>query len=93
MKDPMTYIERFAYRHPNFGVKRLMLYVSIANVAFWLLGMVNPVLLSYMSFDAALVLRGQVWRVFTFMLYPPSTGVWAFIAFYFYYWIGNTLEQ
>lgn len=93
MKDPMRAIERFAYKHPNFGVKRLMLYLTIGNVALWLVGMVNPVLLSYMSFDAALVLRGQIWRLFTFMLYPPSTGMWAFIAFYFYYWIGNTLEQ
>ena len=59
MKDPMTYIERFCYRHPNFGVKKLMLYVTAANVAFWLLGAINPVLLSYLSFDAAAILRGQ----------------------------------
>ena len=91
--DPMTYIERFCYRHPNFGIKRLMLYISLANVAFWLVGAVNPVLLSYLRFDAEAVLRGQIWRVFTFMLYPPSTGVLAFIAFYFYYWMGSTLEQ
>ena len=93
MKDPMTYIERFCYRHPNFGVKKLMLYVTAANVAFWLLGAINPVLLSYLSFDAAAILRGQVWRLVSFALYPPSTGLLAFIAFYFYYWIGSTLEQ
>lgn len=93
MKDPMTYIERFCYKHPNFGVKNLMKYVCIANVAFWLLGAVNPVLLSYLRFDPALVLRGQIWRIITFALYPPSTGLLAFIAFYFYYWIGSTLEQ
>lgn len=93
MKDPMNYIERFCYNHPNFGVKNLMLYISIANVAFWLLGAVNPVLLSYLSFDPAMILKGQVWRLVTFMLYPPSTGLLAFIVFYFYYWIGSTLEQ
>ena len=93
MKDPMIYIERFCRKHPNFGIPRLMMYVSIANVVFWLLGAVNPVLLSYLAFDPALVLRGQVWRLVTFALYPPSTGLLAFIAFYFYYWIGSTLEQ
>ena len=93
MKDPMVYIDRFCRKHPNFGIPRLMLYVSIANVAFWLLGAVNPVLLSYLRFDPYLVLHGQVWRIVTFALYPPSTGMLAFIAFYFYYWIGSTLEQ
>ncbi|MBR6906029.1 MAG: hypothetical protein IKN33_03655, partial [Selenomonadaceae bacterium] len=93
MKDPITYIDRFCMKHPQFGISHLMKYVCIANVAFWLLGAVNPVLLGYLRFDPYLVLHGQIWRVVTFALYPPSTGMLAFIAVYFYYWIGTTLEQ
>lgn len=93
MKDPMRYIERFCYKHPHFGVRNLMLYITIANVGFWLLGALNPMFLSYLAFDPALILRGQVWRLVSFILYPPSTGLLAFIVFYFYYWIGSTLEQ
>ena len=93
MKDPMTYIERFCRKHPNFGIPRLMMYVSIANVAFWLLGLVNPVLINYLSFDPYLVLHGQVWRIISFAMIPPSDGMLAIIAIYFYYWIGSTLEQ
>ncbi len=58
MKDPMIYIERFCAKHPDFGIRNLMKYVAIANAAFWLLGAVNPVLLGYLSFDPALILRG-----------------------------------
>ena len=93
MKDPMRLIDRFCYRHPNFGIPNLMRYLTIANVFFWILGSVNTVLMSYLSFDAALILHGQVWRLFTFMLYPPSAGLLAFLVFYFYYWMGSTLEQ
>lgn len=93
MRNPMNRIERFCYDHPNFGIRNLMMYVSIANVAFWVLGAINRPFLSYLSFDPAAILHGQVWRLVTFMLYPPSTGLLAFIAFYFYYWIGSTLEQ
>ena len=93
MRDPMTYIERFCRKHPDFGVRDLMKYVAIANAAFWILGAVNPVLASYLTFDPALVLRGQIWRVITFALCPPSTGLLAFVAIYFYYWIGSTLER
>ena len=93
MKDPMYYIERFCYKHPHFGIRNLMLYITAANVGFWILGVSNATLLSYLSFNPALILRGQVWRLVTFVLYPPSTGLLAFGVFYFYYWIGSTLEQ
>ena len=89
----MRLIDRFCYNHPNFGVPNLMRYLTIANVAFWILGAANSTLLSYLSFDAALILRGQVWRLVTFMLYPPSMGMLAFLVFYFYYWMGSTLER
>ena len=93
MKDPRSYIERFCARHPNFGIPRLMLYVAVGNAAFWLLGVVNTHILPYLVFDPYLVLHGQVWRLISFALYPPSTGMLALIAIYFYYWIGTTLER
>jgi len=89
----MRLVDRFCYQHPNFGIPNLMRYLTVANVVFWILGVANTTLLSYLSFDAALILRGQVWRLFTFMLYPPSTGMLAFLVFYFYYWMGSTLER
>ena len=93
MKDPRREIEKFCRRHPDFGIPNLMRYIVIANVVFWLLGAVNPVLMSYLLFNPALILRGQVWRLVSFVFFPPSTGILAFIAFYFYYWIGSTLEN
>lgn len=93
MKDPRSKIEEFCRKHPGFGIPNLMRYIVIANVVFWIMGAINPVLMNYMLFNPALILRGQIWRLISFVFIPPSTGVLAFIAFYFYYWIGSTLEQ
>ena len=93
MKGPMNAIHRFCYKHPNFGLRNLMKYICIANVAFWLLGAVNGVLASYLYFDPSMILHGQVWRLITFALCPPSFSLLALVAIYFYYWIGSTLEQ
>ena len=41
MKNPRNSIERFCAQHPNFGIPNLIKYVTIANVAFWLLGAIN----------------------------------------------------
>lgn len=86
-------IDRFCLKHPRFGVPNLMLYVVIGNVVAWLFSIVAPGLLSYLVFSPYHILHGQIWRLVTFMIYPVSTGWLALIAFYFYYFIGKTMES
>ncbi len=85
----------FCYKHPRFGVPNLMLYVVIANVIIWLFSMMDSTntLINLIAFSPAHILKGQVWRLFTFALVPNSTGLLALIFFYFYYFIGKTLED
>lgn len=93
MKKIRNAVDAFCRKHPYFGLENLMKYLMIANIALWLLNAVNPVILRYMSFNPYYIFRGQIWRLISFVFIPPSTGVLAFIAFYFYYWIGTTLER
>ena len=86
-------IDEFCRKHPNFGIPNLMKYITIANVVLWLFSMVNTRILSYTTFNPYLILHGQVWRIVSFIFYPPSTGFLAVIAFYLYYFIGSTLER
>ncbi len=86
-------IDAFCARNPHFGIPNLMRYIVIANVVFWLMGAVNKTFIYYITFNPALILQGQVWRLISFVFYPPSMSLIAFIAFYFYYWIGSTLER
>ena len=87
------WIELFCRKHPYFGIPNLMKYITIANAVLWLLNAVNSRILPYMVFSPYWILRGQVWRLISFIFIPPSTGILAFIAFYFYYFLGSTLEQ
>lgn len=89
----MKFINRFCMKHPNFGVRNIMLYITIGNVAFWILSMIAPGMMRYFTFAPERILHGEIWRLFTFIIYPPTTDWLAFIAFYFYYWIGSTLER
>ena len=95
MKSFMQRIDRFCITHPRFGVSNLMLYVVIGNAAVFLFSLMDTtgLLLSYLAFSPALILRGQVWRLVTFALIPNSSGVWTLIFLYFYYYLGNTLER
>lgn len=88
-------IELFCYKHPNFGISNLMLYIVIGNVVIWLFSMMDTtnLLVSLLQFSPAMILKGQIWRLITFAFIPSGAGVLALIMFYFYYFIGNTLER
>ena len=95
MKKFVNAVDRFCYRHPRFGIPNLMLYVVIANAIIWVFGLMDRsgTLISALSFSPYDIMRGQVWRLVTFALIPNSTGFLALIAFYFYYFIGSTIER
>ena len=97
MKSLMKKIDIFCYKHPRFGIRNLMLYVVVGAAIVWLFNLLTMYssvnILSYLYFSPYLILRGQVWRLLTFIIIPPSTGILTLVAFYFYYFIGRTLEQ
>lgn len=48
----------------------------------------------FLSLDAQAILHGQIWRIVTFMIYPPGGGIFgSLISMYLYYMVGNTLER
>ena len=98
MKSLMNRIDRFCYLHPRFGIPNLMLYVVIGNAIVWVFSLISTAsggfdILNALYFSPYHILHGEVWRLVTFIIYPNSTGFLALIAFYFYYFIGHTLEQ
>lgn len=95
MRSFMSWVDRFAIRHPRFGISNLMLYVVIGNGVVWLFSLMDStgMLMSFLAFSPALILRGQIWRLLTFALIPNSTGILTLIFLYFYYFIGGTLER
>ena len=95
MKAIRRKIERFCYRHPRFGIARLMLIIVIASAAFYLLYSMDTTrtLLNLLSFDPYFILRGQLWRLVTWLFLPVFGGLFGtVISLYFYYFIGSTLE-
>ena len=95
MKKLNKRIDMFCYRHPRFGVPNLMLYIVIMSLAVWLLSIMDPskTLMSFFVFSPERILKGEVWRIVSFIFVPQSLSFWELLFFYFYYWIGNVLEK
>lgn len=91
----MSFIDKLERKFGRFAVNNLMLYMIIFYAFGFLLEMTNPgFYYTYLALDAAAILHGQVWRLITFLLAPPSYNVlWLVLLSFIYYSLGRTLEQ
>ena len=96
MKKLCEAVDRFCARHPRFGISNLMRYIVIGTAAVFLLQMFTTDLsaLNFLYFDLKSLLRGEIWRIVTFLFVPNTNRPFMLlIELYFYYWIGSTLER
>ena len=98
MKKIYDAVERFCARHPRFGIPNLMRYIVIGNALVYVLSLLSrnadAAALDFLSFNLSGLLRGEVWRLVSFVFVPGYGSPFALIiALYFYYWIGSTLER
>ena len=92
----MKFIDKLERKFGRFGIPNLTIYMIVCYVIGYALMIVNPGILNWLSLEPAYILRGQVWRLVTWVLYPPSTsGVlcYAIAVLFFYYPIGTSLER
>lgn len=71
-----------------------MRYIVGANAVIYVLSLfAGGGTLNFLCLDAASVLHGEIWRVFTYVLIPTSDSIWLIISLVFYYWLGESLER
>jgi hypothetical protein len=73
-----------------------MLIIIIGNAAVYLFSLMDTTgsFLSYLYLSPNLILKGQVWRLLTFIFVPQGSSLLFTLLFlYFYYFIGNALER
>lgn len=89
-------IRRFAIEGLMKAITICMLIVFAAD---FLLMMYSdgqlPSINYYLTFNRALIFKGQVWRVLSFIIaYPASSNVFlTLISLYFFYWTGSAVES
>ena len=88
-------IDRFCALHPRLAIPGLMRYIVGANAVIYLFSLFDRsgMLLYFLCMAPASVLRGELWRVVTYVLIPTSDSFWLIISLFFYYWLGDALER
>ena len=91
----LTFYQKLERRFGKYAVPNLMKYICVIYVVGYLIQMFNPLLyFYYLDLDAEAILHGHIWRIITFIFYPPSTSfLWMIVALFVYYSLGMTLER
>lgn len=88
-------MSKFERKFGKYAIKNLSLILIMCYAAGYLINMVNSSFLGYLTLNPYEILRGQVWRLVTWIIVPPDTSnlFFVLIMLYFYYSIGTTLER
>ena len=88
--------ERFCYQNRTKGIPNLMLYITLGSAIVYLLSMFDQsyTLYQILCFDRALILKGQIWRLFSYIfLYDAGHILVTAIVLFCYYTLGRAMEN
>ena len=95
MKELRRRFNIFCFRNKDKGIPNLMLYIILGSGLVYLMTNLGyDQLYTLLCFDRAAILRGQVWRLFTFAFAMQSSNVFlTLILLYCYYSLGRAVES
>ena len=96
MKKLRSRFDRFCFRHRDKGIPNLMMYIALGSAIVYLLGLIDQsnTLYYLLCFDRASILRGQIWRLFTYALtFDAGNIFYTAIGLLCYYSLGQAIEN
>ena len=90
--------DTFCFRNRSKGIPNLMLYISLGSALVYVMGLIDQsdTLYYWLCFDRALILQGQVWRLFSYALtygYGSYSPLLVAISLLCYYSLGRAMEN
>lgn len=90
----MKFLQKMERKYGRYAIHNLSLYIIIGYVIGYIIESAAPSVYSMITLNPYLILHGQVWRIITWVIAPPSSlSIFTIIMLVFYYSIGNSLEQ
>ena len=87
-------LDKMQKKFGKYAVPHLSAVIVGCYAVGYILRLINPNIIAYMYLDPYMILRGQVWRLITWLVIPPTaTSIFTIIMLIFYFSIGRSLER
>lgn len=93
--DLNQFLDKMERKFGRYAIHGLMRYICVLYIIGLIAEIINPqIYYYYLSLNPEMILRGQVWRLVTFLVQTPNSSIIFFIfTLYLYYMLGQTLER
>ena len=90
----MNWLDKLERKLGRYAIPNLTVYLLAGYVIGFAVMNFMPSLLNWLTLEPGLVIRGQVWRIISLVLIPPSTNLISLIFLVLlYYSLGSALER
>ena len=90
----MSWLSKMERKYGKYAISNLTLYLIVCYAFGYVIQLINPGFLNYLTLNPYEICHGQVWRIVTWVLIPPeSLDFFTLIMLYFYYSIGTSVER
>lgn len=90
----ITGMSKFEKKFGKYAIRNISLMLIMCYAVGYVIELVGGDFINFLTLDPYQILHGQIWRIVTWILVPPSSfNIFTIIMLYFYYSVGNTLEH
>lgn len=90
----VNWINKLERKFGRYAVRNLMAYLIGGYAVGFITATLMPKMLAFLTLEPGLILRGQVWRIVSWVLVPPGGSVFTVaIMCLLYYSLGKSLER
>lgn len=90
----MKFLNKLERRFGRYAISNLSMYIIVTYVIGYILQLFAPRMMYYLNLEPALILRGQIWRLVSWILIPPdSLDFFTIFMLFLYLSLGTTLER
>lgn len=90
----MRLLDKLEKKLGKYSIHNLTLIIIVGQVLFYFAIMRDLINISDISISYDHILKGQIWRIFSFIFIPPTLNpVFAVFGWYLFYLMGNSLDH
>lgn len=90
----MKFLDKLERKYGKYAIENITLLLILGYVIGYSIRFINEDMYYMLTLNPYYIMRGQVWRLVSWLLIPPSElSIFTIIMLFFYYSIGKTLEQ
>ena len=88
------WLRKMEQKYGRYAISNITLYLIICYIIGYVIQWTVPDMLTYLTLDGYAICHGQIWRLVSWILIPPSGfDLFTVIMLFFYYSIGMSLER